>query len=187
MIKHAAAVAFLAVTATVSATGSFAQSGATQTAERFVAQCVKQVHARGSYVIQYGAAIPQVTAGSGATTRGASNVNDCLKDKYMTQPGLVIVSAPTTAPRNTGRVRDLNCNEILNRSPGAAAGYAFGSAILAGAVGASIQAGVYQRNLQACLSRHGGGAADLRTPVRFYSGGCKQGGLMVGGNRYCNN
>jgi hypothetical protein len=179
MIARAATAVFLAV----AASGVSAQSAGMQTAERFVAQCVKETHARGSYQIVADAAIPQVIGGNGATARGERNVNDCLADKYQLQPGGVRAAA-VPVPQEAGRAGSLDCAEILSRRPGTAAAYSFGSSVLLGAVGASIQAGVYQRNLQTCLAR--GGAAGLPGGRRTYVGGCTPGSLMAGGTRYCN-
>ena len=77
MFLRAATLTFLAFTAS----SVSAQTAGDPTAERFVAQCIQETHARGAYEIRYGGAIPQVVAGTGATVGGTSNVNDCLADK----------------------------------------------------------------------------------------------------------
>jgi len=160
--------------------GAFAGHAAAQsTAEQYAAQCIRATHARGEYVVVMDRAIPQVVAGNGATIRGVSDVNDCLADKYQVQPGSRAVAAAAPAAV-TPNGRQLNCRRILSRSPGGAAAASFGTSILAGAIGASIQAGVYQRNLQTCLARYGG--ANHAAPL---AAGCAPGEAIVGGTRYC--
>ncbi len=179
MIARAATAVFLAF----AASGVSAQSAGMQTAQRFVAQCVQETHARGSYQLVADAAFPRVIGGNGATARGESDVNDCLADKYQLQPGGVRAAGTAPVPQ-TAQGRGLDCAEILSRRPGTAAAYSFGSAVLLGAVGASIQAGVYQRNLQTCLAR--GGAHGVPGATGRRTGACSGGNLMAGGTRYCN-
>lgn len=168
------------------ASGAAAQSADTVTAERFAAQCIHQTRAPGSYEIVYGGLIPRVAAGRGATQRGAANVNDCLADRYQVQPNRVAAVAPAATAAEVGPDR-VNCAEILSRSPGASAGYAFTSSFLFGAIGAGVQANIYQRNLQTCLAQQGGIAASVGggRGGTFVGGGCGGGSLMVGGSRYC--
>lgn len=147
-------------------------------------QCVRETRASGQYEIQMIGIIPQVAPRQGATQRGAANVNDCLADKYQVQPGRVISAAASAPVAAVDNANLLDCAKILTRTPGEAAAYAFGASVLAGAVGASIQAGTYQRKLQACLASTGG---KIGSGIGVtLNGGCRAGGLMVRGSRYCN-
>lgn len=168
-----------------SATPTAAQ---TATAERFAAKCIASVRAPGRYQIVHGGRIPRVmAAGAGATQTGAANVNDCLADAYQVQPGRVVAAAPAAEPQPGDGPDYLNCAEILTRSPGAAAGYAFTTGFLFGVVGSSLQAGTYQRNLQTCLAQQGSLAASVGggRGGTYIGGGCGAGNLMVRGARYC--
>ena len=176
------AVAMMAMSATVGLADV-----ATETAKR----CIIKTNAPGNYFISEAPGVPHVIPGQGASARGAANVNDCLNDVYGVQYGSTSgqvtatpAAAVTTATQgqavSSGRV---NCAAILNRSPGRAAAYSFGSSIVAGAVGASVQAGVYQRNLNNCLAQVAAPRVDPNAAV--FIGCSRRQGVMSGGTSLC--
>jgi hypothetical protein len=157
---------------------------ATQTAQR----CIVQTKAPGNYFISEAPGVPHVLPGQGGSAAGAANVNDCLNDAYGVQFG-----SPTgqvTATRASAPIGgqaatscSVDCSRILNRSPGRAAAYSLGSSIVAGAIGASVQAGVYQRNLNNCLAQRAAPRVDPNAAV--FTGCSRQHGVLSGGTSLC--
>lgn len=175
-LLFSASVAYAAL-----ASGALAQSAQTHSVEALTEQCVRETRASGAYAISYEAVIPQVSAGAGGSARGARDVNDCLADKFQVQPGVVVAVAPNARGEEPLPLNRQRCAQIFSRSPGQAALASFGSSVLFGAVGASIQASVYQRNLQSCLALYGrpGGARSTLSECN------SDGQVMVRGARYC--
>jgi len=149
-------------------------------------QCALNTNAPGNYNISNAPGLPHVIPGQGGTAAGAARINDCLADTYQVQYGAgggavataSAARAPTSQP--SGRV---NCANILNRTPGRAATYAFGAALVAGAIGASAQAGVYQRNLNRCLAQSS--APPVVPNAAIYVGCSRRGGVLSRGNSLC--
>lgn len=157
-------------------------------AQRLAAQkCALSTRAPGNYNVSNAPGLPHVLPGQGGTTDGAARINDCLKDAYGVQYGAkaggvaAAATSPVAATDSSGR---LNCARILNRSPGRAAAYSFGSSIVAGAIGASIQAGVYQNNLNRCLAQ-AATAPPVDTNAAIYVGCSRRGGVMRQGTSLC--
>jgi len=175
---------FLAAAAVLTLTTTLAIADAARQAAQ---QCALNTNAPGNYNISNAPGLPHVIPGQGGTEAGAARINDCLTDTYQVQYGAkggavatagVARTAPTSQP--SGR---LNCAEILNRTPGRAATYAFGSALVAGAIGASAQAGVYQRNLNRCLAQAPAQRVDPNAAI--YVGCSRRGGVMRRGTSLC--
>lgn len=150
-------------------------------------QCALNTNAPGNYYISNAPGLPHVIPGRGGTLAGAARINDCLTDTYQVQYGTkgggvatagVAATAPTTQPSG-----GLNCAENLNRTPGRAATYAFGSALVAGAAGADVQAGVYQGSLNRCLAQSS--APPVSPGAAVYVGCSRRGGVMRLGNSLC--
>jgi hypothetical protein len=148
---------------------------ATQTAQR----CIVQTKAPGNYFISEAPGVPAA---------GAANVNDCLNDAYGVQfgsPTGQVTATRASAPigGQAATSGSVDCSRILNRSPGRAAAYSLGSSIVAGAIGASVQAGVYQRNLNNCLAQRAAPRVDPNAAV--FTGCSRQHGVLSGGTSLC--
>lgn len=155
--------------------GGAASAQRVASAETLVAQCAAETRARGSFVLVVEAPLPQVAGATGATLRGARDVNDCLQDKYQTQfVGATIVATG-------GQVTQSKCEQLFNRGRGDAFARGFGATLLGGAIGAGIHGATLTANFQRCLD----GGHFVRAGGYGYRG-CGYGqATMVGGSGYC--
>ena len=157
---------------------------ATETAQR----CIIQTNAPGNYFISDAPGVPHVIPGQGGSSAGAATVNDCLNDAYAVQFGSRTgqVTATRASAPNGGQATttgSVDCSRILNRSAGRAAAYSLGASVVAGAIGASVQAGVYQRNLNTCLAQRAAPRVDPNAAV--FIGCSRQHGVLSGGSNLC--
>lgn len=158
-------------------------------AARTAAQhCAIQNHAPGNYFISNAPGVPHVIPGLGGTDGGARRMNDCLLDAYGVQFGVTPGAAVTAATPAAAPARP-ECDHILSRTPAVAARYAAGSALVARAVGASVQAGVSQDHLNTCLAAHSTPSQKVVpiAPAIAPIVGCrrKDGGVIRGGAGLC--
>lgn len=180
-MKFAASILTIALTSF--AGSASAQSANAEVAYGHVIQCVKETRARGSYDILSIEGVPVVAASYGGSQRGAHNVNDCLKDKYHTQPGIA-ATARRRSVETVAASKDY-CARLYNRKPGEAFVLGAGASLLGGAVGAGIHAEVVTQRFQKCARLHRGGNTAGRY-VKKSSFGCDRiSGVMQGGTGYC--
>lgn len=156
-------------------------------------RCIVQTNAPGTYVITSDQGVPQVVAGQGGTSAGASATNDCLLDAYGMQFGASPsgVVAPTGT---TSQATLAECRRIRNRRVGsnvaAAVGITIGfgdpytAAALGGVVGVGISARRENRRYADCIAQAYQPPIDPDAPV-FVGCSRRANGVLTGGSSLC--
>lgn len=172
----------IVATCVAALTGGAASAQRLATTETLVAQCAAETRASGSFAVVVQAPVPQVAAAAGATQRGARDVNDCLEDKYQTQPGFDGVTFGGETVVATGRpITRSQCERLFTRGRGEAFARGFGASLLGGAIGAGIHSATLTENFQRCVA---GGRIVLAGG--YGNRGCGYGRtILVGGSGYC--
>lgn len=175
---------------------ALALSAASASADRALdaaERCIIQTNAPGNYSVISDQGVPQVIAGQGGTSAGASATNDCLLDAYGVQfgasPSGVVAATGTTSQATLDECRRIR-NRRIGSSVAAAVGFTVGlgdpytAAAVGGAIGVGVSARRENRRYADCIASAYTPPVDPDAPVIV---GCsrRQRGVMSGGSSLC--